>query len=94
MKKYYTLPVADVASSTKEQAAIEEPDPIIVRFANAQDAKYAYIILREMITSAKARGTGIGYRPVESIYEKMDSGDAVIALTENGIWAGFCYVEV
>jgi GNAT superfamily N-acetyltransferase len=94
MKKNYNVPVADVISAKEEQKAIEEPDPVIFRIATSQDAKYAYIILKEMIASAHARGTGIGYRPVESIYEKMDKGEAVIALTENGIWAGFCYIEV
>ena len=85
---------ADVSSATDTQEMNDEPEPVIVRTATSQDAKYAYIILHEMIASAKARGTGIGYRPIEMIFEKMDNGEAIIATTNSGKWVGFSYVEI
>ena len=46
-----------------------------------------------MAESAKARGTGIARRSPEYIQSKMDEGKAVIALTPDEAWVGFCYVE-
>ena len=54
---------------------------------------YAEEIVEEMESSAKVRGTGIAKRTPEYIREKMNSGSAVIALTEEGEWAGVCYIE-
>src|SRR6201991_611460 len=54
---------------------------------------FAQIIVDEMESSAKARGTGIAKRSPEYIQQKMREGKAVIAFTDNGIWAGFCYIE-
>jgi hypothetical protein len=66
---------------------------IIVRIANSGDADYAETITREMEQSAKARGTGIAKRSIQYIIEKMIEGKAVIALTEDNTWVGFCYIE-
>ncbi len=46
-----------------------------------------------MAESAKARGTGIAKRTPEYIQSKMDEGKAVIAITDDGTWVGFCYIE-
>ena len=46
-----------------------------------------------MAASAQARGTGIAKRSPEYISKKIDEGKAVIALTNNGEWVGFCYIE-
>ena len=61
--------------------------------ATDQHQKYAQIICDEMESSAKARGTGIAKRTPDYIIQKMQEGKAVIALTEQGDWAGFCYIE-
>lgn len=61
--------------------------------ATPDDAKYAETITTEMEESAKARGTGIAKRTPEYISRKMDEGKAVIALTADGAWVGFCYIE-
>ena len=61
--------------------------------AGEQHIKYSQIICDEMEASAKARGTGIAKRSPDYIAEKMREGKAVIALTEAGEWAGFCYIE-
>lgn len=66
---------------------------IIVRRATADDKHYAETITNEMEESAKARGTGIAKRSPEYIKKKMDEGKAVIAVTPEGSWVGFCYIE-
>lgn len=47
-----------------------------------------------MAASAKARGTGIAKRSPEYIEQKINEGKSVIAITEEGEWVGFCYIEV
>lgn len=66
---------------------------IIVRVANAKDTHYAKEITDEMESSAKARGTGIAKRTPEYVSRKMLEGKAVIAVTSEGTWVGFCYIE-
>ena len=66
---------------------------IIIRAATPADKVYAKTITDEMESSAKARGTGIAKRTPEYIEQKIDEGKAVIALTNNGTWVGFCYIE-
>lgn len=64
-----------------------------VQVANEQHLHYADTICNEMELSAKARGTGIAKRTPDYIRQKMLEGKAVIALTKQGDWAGFCYIE-
>jgi hypothetical protein len=66
---------------------------LIIRVATAADAHYAKTITDEMEASAKARGTGIAKRSPEYLIQKMEEGKAVIALTADGTWVGFCYIE-
>ena len=47
-----------------------------------------------MESSAKARGTGIAKRSPEYVAKKMEEGKAVIAVLPDGVWVGFCYIEV
>jgi hypothetical protein len=70
-----------------------EQSQIIVRVATSADTKYASIITDEMAASAQARGTGIAKRSPEYIAQKMEEGKAVIALTPENEWVGFCYIE-
>jgi hypothetical protein len=70
-----------------------EQSQIIVRVATSADTKYAIIITDEMAASAQARGTGIAKRSPEYIAQKMEEGKAVIALTPENDWVGFCYIE-
>lgn len=65
----------------------------VVTPATEQHTNYAEQICDEMAESAKARGTGIARRTPEYIVKKMLEGKAVIALHEDGTWAGFCYIE-
>lgn len=66
---------------------------IIIRVANSGDIHYSETITNEMEQSAKARGTGIAKRSPEYVANKMNEGKAVIALTKDGTWVGFCYIE-
>ena len=61
--------------------------------ANEDHFKYAEEICQTIEEAAKVRGTGIAKREPEYIKSKMREGKAVIALTENGEFAGFCYIE-
>ncbi len=66
---------------------------IVVRVATPDDTSYAVTITEEMASSAQARGTGIAKRSPDYIALKMTEGKAVIALTTDGTWVGFCYIE-
>src|SRR6202012_852943 len=73
----------------------EEPEgAITTRIAVAADVKYVYPILEEMERSARARGTGIARRTPQSICRKIYEGKAVIAVSPDGEWMGFSYIEV
>lgn len=70
-----------------------ENQNIIIRVATPADKVYAKTITDEMEASAKARGTGIAKRSPDYVAQKMEEGKAVIALTDDGTWVGFCYIE-
>lgn len=70
-----------------------ENQNIIVRVATSNDKHYSVTITEEMESSAKARGTGIAKRSPEYLEKKMEEGKAVIAVTADGQWVGFCYIE-
>ena len=61
--------------------------------ADSSHKQFSSIIADEMENSAKARGTGIAKRSPAYLETKMEEGKAVIALTTEGVWAGFCYIE-
>ena len=54
---------------------------------------YADEICEEILVSARERGTGIARRTPEYIQEKMAAGKAIIAISEEGEFAGFSYIE-
>ena len=66
---------------------------LIIRVATASDKVYSKTITDEMAASAAARGTGIARRTPDYIEQKIDEGKAVIALTDQNEWVGFCYIE-
>jgi hypothetical protein len=70
-----------------------EQSNIIVRVAIPEDIIHATVITDEMAASARARGTGIAKRSPEYISQKMTEGKAVIAVTTDNKWVGFCYIE-
>jgi hypothetical protein len=70
-----------------------EQSNIVVRVAIPTDIIHASVITDEMASSAKARGTGIAKRSPEYVSQKMIEGKAVIAVTKENKWVGFCYIE-
>ncbi|WP_369048548.1 GNAT family N-acetyltransferase [Tenacibaculum sp. UWU-22] len=60
--------------------------------ADKSHSIYATTICETIESAAKVRGTGIAKRKPSYIIEKMEKGNAVIAL-DNDIFAGFCYIE-
>src|ERR1700761_8203878 len=72
---------------------MEQQQQFKIVIADETHQDFARIICDEMESSAKARGTGIAKRSPDYIQQKMREGKAVIAFTEDGIWAGFCYIE-
>ncbi len=61
--------------------------------AGPEHVIYKEQIVEEMAESAKVRGTGIAKRSPDYVAQKMLEGKAVIALHNDGTWAGFCYIE-
>ena len=66
---------------------------IDVMVANESHAIYADEICEEVFISARERGTGIARRTPEYVIDKMKAGKAVIAVAEDGRFAGFSYIE-
>jgi len=64
-----------------------------ILIATEEHTVFAGAICEEMAASALQRGTGIARRSPELIVQKIREGKAVIALSPEGHWAGFCYVE-
>ncbi|SFA96814.1 hypothetical protein SAMN05660845_1077 [Flavobacterium swingsii] len=64
-----------------------------IQVATKHHYDWAAKICEEMESSAKIRGTGIAKRSPDYIKQKMEEGKAIIALTEDHQWAGFCYIE-
>ena len=61
--------------------------------AGPEHEKYVDTILDTIAEAAKVRGTGIAKRTHEYLTKKMLEAKAVIALTKDGRFAGFSYIE-
>ena len=66
---------------------------IHVMVADDSHVIYADEICQEILISARERGTGIARRTPEYISEKILAGKAIIAIAEDGRFAGFSYIE-
>jgi len=65
----------------------------IITIAGNEHKQFAETICKQIETSAQERGTGIAKRTPEYICQKMEEGKAIIAVTLDGVWAGFSYIE-
>ena len=63
-----------------------------IQVAKRIHVKYANIISETITSSAQVRGTGIARRTPQYIQQKIESGNAIIAL-DGETFAGFCYIE-
>ena len=66
---------------------------INIYIASESHTKYAEEICELVYISAQERGTGIAKRSPEYVKQKMRDGKAVIALAEDGTFAGYSYIE-
>jgi hypothetical protein len=82
-----------LAKQTKDKEQPPSGRQFVVEIASEKHAPYSNQICDEMEASAKARGTGIAKRSPDYVAQKMREGKAVIAIADNGEWAGFCYIE-
>lgn len=61
--------------------------------ADSSHTKFAEEICEEIHLSSLERKTGIANRSPEYIMEKIEAGKAVIAVSDDGRFAGFSYIE-
>ncbi|MEZ5071469.1 MAG: GNAT family N-acetyltransferase [Bacteroidales bacterium] len=66
---------------------------IYIYIASAQHLDYVQQIKDALFDASQQKGVGIAVRSIEYLSEKILQGKAVIALREDGKWAGFCYIE-
>ena len=66
---------------------------IKVCVAEERHTRFAETICREIYISSLERKTGIAKRTPEYICDKIRAGKAVIAVTDEGDFAGFSYIE-
>lgn len=78
--------------SPKRQAHETLPD-FSITIADARHIFWAKEICDVILSSARARGTGISRRSPEMLQAKMKAGDAVIAFAPDGRWAGFSFIS-
>ena len=72
---------------------MEQEIEIEVLVAGPEHEQYVDTILDTIAEAAKVRGTGIAKRTHEYLTKKMLEAKAVIALTKDGRFAGFSYIE-
>lgn len=68
-------------------------EKFIVKSAGVVDLKHVNQIVGAIYDASQQKGTGIAVRTAEYISSKILEGKAVIALTDEDEWAGFCYIE-
>ena len=82
--------VEEVGSVIRSMFNVADID---VHVAGPDDCVYAEDICEEIYVSSQERKTGIARRTPEYIREKMLAGKAVIAVSSDGRFAGFSYIE-
>lgn len=68
-------------------------EKIIIKFADTTDLVYVEAVKEAILKASEEKGTGIAVRSAEYITGKILEGKAIMAKTETGEWAGFCYIE-
>jgi hypothetical protein len=68
-------------------------DTIVVRLATEHDQRFVQNIITEIEIASQIKGTGICKREPAFISQKITEGNAVMAVTPSGAWAGFCYIQ-
>jgi len=66
---------------------------ITLTIASAAHLNHVQEIEQALLEASQQKGTGIAVRSQAYLSEKMVEGKAVIAFSDEGYWAGFCYIE-
>ncbi len=66
---------------------------IEISIASVAHLKYVPDIEQALLLASQQKGTGIAVRSKEYLTGKIEEGKAVVAISNEGIWAGFCYIE-
>jgi GNAT superfamily N-acetyltransferase len=66
---------------------------IIIKFADTSDLVFVDNVKDAILIASEQKGTGIAVRSAEYIRIKIMEGKAIMAKTDSGTWAGFCYIE-
>jgi hypothetical protein len=68
-------------------------EKFIITEAGEGHLSYVPEIEKAIQEAAKVKGTGLAKRSQEYLADKIREGKAIIALTQGGDFAGFCYIE-
>src|SRR5210317_1963132 len=66
---------------------------IEISIASKAHLEYVPEIKEAIYQASLKKGTGIAVRSTDYLKAKIEEGKAVIALGNEGLWAGFCYIE-
>lgn len=66
---------------------------IHITIASKKHLSHIPKIEQALLEASQQKGTGIAVRSNEYLTEKILQGKSVIAYSEKGDWAGFCYIE-
>jgi len=66
---------------------------INIYVAGKKDLRYLEDVETAILNASRVKGTGIAIRSREYLSDKILEGKSVIAIHEDGSWAGFCYIE-
>ncbi len=66
---------------------------INIYVAGKKELKYLEDVETAIYNASRIKGTGIAIRSREYLTNKILEGKSVIAIHEDGSWAGFCYIE-
>ncbi|MDF1571544.1 MAG: GNAT family N-acetyltransferase [Bacteroidales bacterium] len=66
---------------------------INIYVATQADLGYLEDVEKAIYNASRVKGTGIAIRSREYLAQKILEGKSVIAVHEDGSWAGFCYIE-
>ena len=66
---------------------------IQITIASEEHLKYVSEIEKAILDASHQKGTGIAVRDIAYLTQKIQEGKAVIAYSDGGQWAGFCYIE-
>jgi hypothetical protein len=68
-------------------------EKFVITEAGKDHLNYVPDIQNAIEEAAKVKGTGLAKRSAEYLSEKINEGKAIIAITDSGDFAGFCYIE-